>query len=204
MQPKLLRVLEEREFERIGGNHIIKTDFRLIAASNQNLKEMIAEGSFRADLYYRLNVVPIKIPPLRQRKGDIIPLARHLLQQVGAEATGPDMKFCGETESILENHKWPGNVRELNNVIERTFASMDEDIIQPHDLPFYLHQGTETKNGLACSLLKEVVAKAEKKAIQDALAITRFNKMQAAKILGIHRTLLYKKASKYGISLSPE
>ncbi len=204
MQPKLLRVLEERELERIGGNSVIKTDFRLIAASNQNLKEMVADGSFRADLYYRLNVVPIEIPPLRLRKSDVIPLARHLLRQLCAETPGSDMKYCREAELILENYDWPGNVRELSNVVERTFASMDEDIIHPHDLPFYLHQGSKPKGSTGGSLLRDVVAKAEKTAIQDALKITRYNKAQAAGILGIHRTLLYKKIRKYRISLKPE
>lgn len=202
MQPKLLRVLEEKEFERVGGNKIIHIDFRLIAASNQNLLEMVADGRFRADLYYRLNVVPLEIPPLRERKEDILPLARHLLQQICADALGPEMKFDRATELLLENHDWPGNVRELNNVLERTFASMEGTVIRPSDLPFYLHKATIPKGD--SSLLKEVVAKAEKNAILDALKITGNNKVQAAAILGIHRTLLYKKAKKYLIPLSVE
>ncbi|MGB3211193.1 MAG: sigma 54-interacting transcriptional regulator [Desulforhopalus sp.] len=204
MQPKLLRVLEEREFERIGGNRIIKTDFRLIAASNQNLKQMVADGAFRSDLYYRLNVIPLEIPPLRQRQIDIIPLARHLLQQISIGSTGRDMQFSSAAESILKQHSWPGNVRELSNVIERTFAVMDEEVIHPHDLPLYLHQGTKAKGATNSSLLKDVVIKAEKSAIQNALKITNYSKVKAAMILGIHRTLLYKKARKYGISLSPK
>lgn len=204
MQPKLLRVLEEREIERVGGNTIIKTDFRLIAASNRNLEEMVANGQFRADLYYRLNVVPIEIPPLRMRRPDIVPLARHLLQQISSETTVINRKFSKEAEKLLEHHDWPGNVRELNNVIERTVAAFDGEVIKPYDLPFYLHQCPNPKGKPSCALLKEVVAKAEKNAILDALKITGYNKAQTADILGIHRTLLYKKMRKYNIELDPK
>lgn len=200
MQPKLLRVLEEREFEHIGGNRIIKTDFRLIAASNQNLKEMVKAGTFRADLYYRLNVVPIEIPPLRERRQDIIPLSRHLLEK-SREGAAQEVSLSPEAEAILTSHDWPGNVRELNNVIERTLATIDEAQIHPRDLPLYLHKGQQPTGTVGESLLREVVAKAEKAAISDALKLTNYNKVKASKILGIHRTLLYKKAKKYKISL---
>lgn len=200
MQPKLLRVLEEKEFERIGGNRIITTDFRLLAASNQNLKDMVKAGTFRADLYYRLNVVPIEIPPLRERCQDIIPLSHHLLEK-SMEATPREVFLSPEAEEILTSHDWPGNVRELNNVIERTLATIDEAQIDPRDLPLYLHKGEKPAGTVGKSLLKEVVAKAEKAAISDALKLTNYNKAKASKILGIHRTLLYKKAKKYNISL---
>lgn len=200
MQPKLLRVLEEREFEHIGGNKIITTDFRLLAASNQDLKEMVKAGTFRADLYYRLNVVPIEIPPLRERSQDIIPLSRHLLEK-SMEGTAQEVSLSPEAEEILTSHDWPGNVRELNNVIERTLATIDEAQIHPRDLPLYLHKGQKSTGAVGESLLKEVVAKAEKTAISDALKLTDYNKVKASKILGIHRTLLYKKAKKYKISL---
>lgn len=202
MQPKLLRVLEERELERIGGNTIIQTDFRLIAASNQNLKRMVGEGTFRADLFYRLNVMPIEIPPLKDRKDDIVPLAHHLLERISHEAAAPEMQISKEAEAILENHEWPGNVRELSNVIERTFATKDGDTIHTSDLPMYLHQALPPKAAPSQSLLRDVVARAEKAAIQDALKVTSYNKVQAADLLGIHRTLLYKKIRKYKISLS--
>ncbi len=205
MQPKLLRVLEEKEFERIGGNRIITADFRLISASNQDLAAMVEKGEFRADLYYRLNVVPLHIPPLRERVADIIPLARHLLKMASEESLHQATGFSHEAEVILLTHSWPGNVRELNNVIERTLANSEDEVITPADLPFYLHQGIPTQPGVQLnSLLKEVVAKAEKKAIHDALKLTGYNKAQAAAILGIHRTLLYKKMQKYGLSLTAE
>lgn len=200
MQPKLLRILEEREFERIGGNRVIKTDFRLIAASNQNLKKMVQEGTFRADLYYRLNVVPIEIPPLRERSQDIVPLSHHLLKK-SLESKGQNVSLSPEAEMLLTSHNWPGNVRELNNVIERTLATIDEPQIRPRDLPLYLHKGQNSTGPVGDSLLREVVAKAEKAAILDALKLTGYNKAKASKILGIHRTQLYKKAKKYAIPL---
>lgn len=202
MQPKLLRVLEEKEFERIGGNRIFKTDFRLISASNQDLAAMVDRGEFRADLYYRLNVVPLHLPPLRERTEDILPLAKHLLGQALADGLHHAMDFNPEAEAILVRHNWPGNVRELNNVIERALATAESDNIGPADLPFYLHQAGCQRGSARCSLLKEVVAKAEKAAIQDALMMTKYNKAQAAALLGIHRTLLYKKMQKYGLSLT--
>ncbi len=204
MQPKLLRVLEEKEFERIGGNSVIKADFRLISASNQDLSAMVAHGEFRADLFYRLNVVPLQIPPLRERVKDIILLARHLLAQAAQESLHDVRGFSKEAEEVLTNHSWPGNVRELNNVIERTLATIEDNIITPADLPFYLHQSAHKKGSEHCSLLKEVVAKAEKAAIHDALKMTGYNKAQAASLLGIHRTLLYKKMERYRLSLMSE
>lgn len=201
MQPKLLRVLEEKEFERIGGTRIIKTDFRLISASNKDLETMVAKGDFRADLFYRLNVVPIHIPPLRERAEDIIPLARHLLKQAVETGGFSDKQLNAEAEALLLNHDWPGNVRELNNVIERTLATSDETILKPADLPLYLHKDQPMEGRMKGSLLKDVVAKAEKTAIMDALKVTGFNKVKAAALLGIHRTLLYKKMKKYRIAL---
>ena len=206
MQPKLLRALEEKEFERVGGNTVIRSDFRLIAASNQNLEAMVDRGEFRADLFYRLNVVPLHIPPLRERVEDIVCLARHLLQQIVGDTLRPKVDFTPTAETLLKQHSWPGNVRELNNVIERTMASLEGDRITSADLPFYLHRGKKSLglgSGSQSSLLKEVVAKAEKSAIQDALKMTGYHKVKAAELLGIHRTLLYKKISKYNISLIP-
>jgi PAS domain S-box-containing protein len=205
MQPKLLRALEEKEFERVGGNTIIRSDFRLIAASNQDLEGMVIRGEFRADLFYRLNVVPLHIPPLRERADDIVCLARHLLQQSVADTAQPMVDFTPTAEALLRQHPWPGNVRELNNVIERTMATFEGDRITSADLPFYLHRGKDKLSSVNMpgSLLKEVVAKAEKTAIQDALKMTGYNKVNAAELLGIHRTLLYKKISRYNISLIP-
>ncbi len=203
MQPKLLRALEEKEFERVGGNTVIHSDFRLIAASNQDLEGMVKRGEFRADLFYRLNVVPLHIPPLRERAEDVVCLARHLLRQIAGETVQPPVDFDPSAEALLKQHTWPGNVRELNNVIERTMATFEGESITAADLPFYLNRSKETRGSVQSSLLKEVVAKAEKKAIQDALRMTEYNKVLTAELLGIHRTLLYKKIKKYNISLIP-
>jgi PAS domain S-box-containing protein len=204
MQPKLLRVLEEKEFERVGGTKIIRSDFRLIAATNRNLEDMIARGLFRRDLFYRLNVISLQIPPLRERKEDIPLLARHLLKQMTWDAAFAETHLDETAERMLVNYDWKGNVRELTNVLERAISSVEGDIIRPDDLPFYLHR-SQKKKGRQTNIgtLKQAQAMAEKEAITMALRKTNYNKAQAAKILGIHRTLLYKKASKYGIELSP-
>ena len=202
MQPKLLRALEEKEFERVGGNKMIHSDFRLIAASNQNLQAMVDNGEFRADLFYRLNVVPLHLPPLRERGDDVLLLARHILEHTSGAGQGT-IRFTPGAEALLKSHNWPGHVRELDNVIERTVATCEGEEITPADLPIYLHKNKGEVPVREHSLLKEVVARAEKKAIQDALKITDYNKARAADILGIHRTLLYKKIRKYAISLVP-
>ena len=202
MQPKLLRVVEEKEFERVGGTKVIRSDFRVIAATNQNLEEMLSGGRFRKDLFYRLNVIPLNIPPLRQRKNDIIPLARHFIQQMAQEAAIYEIKIGPEAEKALKRHDWPGNVRELLNVLERTLSSIETDTIRLLDLPFYLHRTQKKSPQQNHTPIKEVQALAEKEAIRYALKESNNNKVKAAKMLGIHRTLLYKKMKKYDISLN--
>ena len=203
MQPKLLRVVEEKEFERVGGTQVIQSDFRVIAATNQNLEEMLPDGRFRKDLFYRLNVIPLNIPPLRERKDDIVPLARHFMQQMAQEAALTTIKIDLEAEKALRRYHWPGNVRELLNVLERTLSSIEGDTIRLVDLPFYLHRNQKNRPLSTQTSIKKVQARAEEEAIRYALRETNNNKAQAAKLLGIHRTLLYKKMSKYKISLSP-
>ena len=202
MQPKLLRVVEEKEFERVGGTKVIRSDFRVIAATNQNLENMLSGSRFRKDLFYRLNVIPLNIPPLRERKNDIIQLARHFMQQMAQEAAFPEIKLGPEAEKALKRHDWPGNVRELLNVLERTLSSIETDTIRLVDLPFYLHRAQKKSPQHNHTSIKEVQALAEKEAIHYALEESNNNKVKAAKMLGIHRTLLYKKMKKYDISLS--
>ncbi len=204
MQPKLLRVLEEKELERIGGNSLIRTDFRLVAATNQNLEQMLEEGKFRQDLFYRLNVIPIHIPPLRERQEDIMPLAEHLLKQICQEASIPEKKIDLQSQEALKNYNWPGNVRELSNVIGRVLSYLEKDTIHLCDLPFYLYSKHKNHNSSNYSSLKNLQAGAEKDAIRSALESTDYNKSQAANLLGIHRTLLYKKMKKYNLSLNQE
>lgn len=205
MQPKLLRVLEEREFERIGGNTVIRPDFRLIAATNQNLDRMMSKGRFRKDLFYRLNVIPLRIKPLRQRREDIIPIAEHLLGQIAADAGLSEVNIGAAATQALVNSDWPGNVRELANALERALSSMTGDTIEQADLPLYLQRGRRKSVTRPPGVipLKEARAKTEKAAIFAALESTGYNKAQAARVLQIHRTLLYKKMKKYRLDLAP-
>jgi PAS domain S-box-containing protein len=201
MQPKLLRAIEDNEFERVGGTRIIRSKFRVIAATNRDLEKMLADGRFRKDLFYRLNVIPIHILPLRQRKTDIIPIAAYLLEQMAQEANIPPINLDREAEKALKNYDWQGNVRELSNVLERTMAALEGDTIHLQDLPFYLHRSRKRKIEYNRPSLKDVQAKTEKQAIRYALKETANNKAKAARILGIHRTLLYKKMKKFELPL---
>ena len=204
MQPKLLRVLEEREFERIGGNTVIRPDFRLIAATNQDLDIMMSKGRFRKDLYYRLNVIPLRIRPLRQRREDIIPIAEHLLGQIAAEACLPAVNIGPEAKQALASHDWPGNVRELANALERALSTITGATVDRVDLPFYLQGGRPQPMPRPGVIpLREARDNIEKKAIVAALRSTGYNKARAARALQIHRTLLYKKIKKFGLNLSP-
>jgi len=204
MQPKLLRVLEEREFERIGGNKVMHSDFRLIAATNQDLDTLMKLRRFRKDLFYRLNVISLHIPPLRDRPSDIVPTARHLLREKAQEGVAQDLQMGSAAEQALAGYDWPGNVRELSNVLERALSSAEGDRIRRHDFPFFLQDQGKPKSDYKITLLRDVQARAETKAIREALIETDNNKAQAANLLGIHRTLLYKKMKKYGIALDGE
>ena len=202
MQPKLLRVLEDKEFERVGGTAVVRSDFRLIVATNQNLEEMLAERRFRKDLFYRLNVIPLHIPPLRERKEDIIPLAKHLLKQMADEASLPEIHLDREALDVLYDYHWPGNIRELSNVLERVLSALEGDTIHLADMPFYLYRSRKDSPRPGRTSMRAVQARAEKEAILDALKRANDNKAEAARILGIHRTHLYKKMKKYDIANS--
>lgn len=206
MQPKLLRVVEEKEFERVGGTKIIRSDFRVIAATNQNLEDMLADERFRKDLFYRLNVIPLHIPPLRERKSDIIPLAQHFLRQMAGEANLSEISLDRDAAEALKKYAWPGNVRELSNVLERALSSIDGDIIHLCDLPFYVNRTRKRlpEHNQTPIDIKGMQVRAEKEAIRYALKETNNNKARAAKLLGIHRTLLYKKMKKHNIALTAE
>ncbi|SCY32385.1 sigma-54 interaction domain-containing protein [Desulfoluna spongiiphila] len=200
MQPKLLRVLEEKEFERVGGTRVIRSDFRLIAATNRNLAQMVSEGSFRSDLYYRINVIHLHLPALRKRREDIPLLSRHLLGLIADKEGLHGVSLSPDAEELLSGYTWPGNVRELSNCLERAVASMAGSALTEDDLPFCMQQFSERKETLRHSSLKEALNDAEKNIISATLQEESFNKAKAARRLGIHRTLLYKKIDKYGIS----
>jgi len=200
IQPKLLRVLEEKEFERVGGTSYINSNFRLIAASNQNLEIMVENGKFRKDLFYRLNVIRLHIPPLKERKDAILPLAHAVIKQMCKESLRPVLTIDKDVEDTFANYEWPGNVRELYNVLGRALSLNDGDKIQLSDLPFYLLDRKTISQATADTSLKNITFSAEKDAITDALSASNNNKARAADLLGIHRTLLYKKMKRYKIS----
>jgi len=204
MQPKLLRVIEEKEFERVGGTKMIKSDFRLIAATNQNLEEMAEQGRFRRDLYYRLNVIPVNIPPLKDRPEDIPLLSEKLIERMAADAdVYGNITISKKAQQILNRHHWPGNVRELSNVLERTLTMLDGKTIDIDSLPYYIRPKAHELEPYAPGTLKSAQIKMEKTVIEKALIRCDYNKAQAARELGIHRTLLYKKLKKHNIQLSP-
>lgn len=201
MQAKILRVLESKEFERIGSNKKIAFDARVIAATNENIEEAIKKDKFREDLYYRLNVITIEIPPLRERMEDIEPLAEDILSYLLREMKLGEKELAKETTKILKSYSWPGNVRELRNVLERAINLSSGRIILPEHLPERLINSENYTIGNLedIPLLRDVVLDAEKEAINKALILTNGNKSLAADKLGIHRTALYKKIDKYKI-----
>ena len=201
MQPKLLRVLEEKCFERVGGNTLIRSDFRLIAATNQDLQGQIGRGHFRRDLYYRLNVISLHIPPLRERPDDILPLANHLLAQCARKNGVVPVRIGARAGDALTAHSWQGNVRELSNVLERAVLAMRGEEMQPTDLPFVAVRSGSPLPVADIQPIRQAQAEAEKAALQAALAASGNNKARAAKLLGIHRTQLYKKMKKHGLEL---
>jgi transcriptional regulator with PAS, ATPase and Fis domain len=203
MQPKLLRVLEEKEFERVGGTKLVRGDFRLLAATNHSLERMLEEKRFRPDLFYRLNVVALHIPPLRDRREDILPVARLLAQRIAQDAGLLEIRIHERVEEVFRGHDWPGNCREMKNVLERAIAQMDGDTLRVDDLPPSLFPKTDRPAAPGRAALKRVQGAAEREAIARALESTDYNKARTADLLGIHRSLLYKKMKKHGLPLDP-
>ena len=194
LQLDLLRVLEERKFQRVGGNEPIDVDVRIIAATNKDLKKAVADGSFREDLFYRLNVIPVTLPPLRERKEDIPLLVEHFLDRLEAEMK-KRVKVSPEAMGALLAHDWPGNVRELRNVLERGAVVAQGDVIKPADLglaPAPVRAPGANAPGEPVSL-EEV----EKRHISEVLGPTGGNVSQAARLLGIDRVTLYNKIRKF-------
>jgi DNA-binding NtrC family response regulator len=205
LQMKLLRVLQEREFERIGESHTTKVDVRVVAATNSDLHRMVADGTFREDLYYRLNVIPVRIPPLRERKEDIPLLVQHFLEKFrrdGASANSPRPPLTVSQEAMrrLMSYTWPGNVRQLENAVERAVAfGAGRSQIDVLDLPSEVQQAQEAIVPAAVALPEEgldldsFVSKIERELIQLSLARTGGNKGQAARLLNLKRTTLVEK-----------
>lgn len=201
MQVKLLRVIQEREVERVGGNKLKKIDVRIIAATNKNLEELVKKNLFREDLYYRLNVMTLNVPPLRSRKEDISILADFLKSKLSRELNKYVEGISKDAVKYLMNYNWPGNVRELENIIERAINLLDSDlIIKPKHLPSRIVTlDISNAYGKANTSLKEIVEDIEYKLISKYLNEFKGNKNKVAKTLGISRTSLYKKIEKYNI-----
>ena len=198
MQVKLLRVLQTGEDNRVGEHNPISVDVRIIAATNVQLKNEVDRGNFREDLFYRLNVFPIIIPPLRERSDDIIHLARYFLRRSAGLLKKSDIRFEQEAEQALVRYSWPGNVRELENVVERAVNLADNALITPNllGLPADVNSGVNVK-ALNFRRLEEV----EKKTIADIIEATNYNLSRASHSLGISRATLYNKIKKYNLQI---
>jgi Nif-specific regulatory protein len=197
-QVKLLRVLQEREFERLGGTDTVRVNVRLIAATNKDMENAIAESKFREDLYYRLNVFTIFVPSLRERKADMLLLADHFLEKFSREHGKVIKRISTPAIDMLMAYHWPGNVRELENVIERAILVCDGAVIHGHHLPPSL-QTADASGTVTRVSLKDAVAAYERDLIQDALKTTRGNRAKAARLLDTTERILNYKVRGYGI-----
>jgi PAS domain S-box-containing protein len=216
MQAKLLRVLQEKEVDRVGGTGSRRVDLRLIAATGRNLEEMVGQGTFRADLYYRVNVIPVRIPPLREHPEDLEAIAEAFLARLSADTGEPIRRLSGEILDLLRAYPWPGNVRELQNGLERAVAMSSREVLRPEHFPAHLPRfahgarkegtpgaveaGGEESWAKAPGSLASVKAEAERSAILSALAAVGGNRTRAAELLRIHRVKLHEKIKRYGIA----
>lgn len=204
MQAKLLRVLETGEFSRLGGNDVIKSDFRLISATNKDLQMEIESNRFRSDLYYRINVIPIEVPPLRKRKDDIPLLVNHFVNETVNINGLQDKTVTEELMNIFINYEWPGNVRQLKNIVERMVVLSEDNILDIKDAPSILLSGKDNieldlPGDIYSPSLKEARDEFEKNFILKALQSTNWNIAQTARVLDMERTYLYRKIKSYDL-----
>lgn len=204
IQVKLLRVLQEKQFDRVGGERTIEADVRVVAATNRPLKEMVAQGAFREDLFYRLEVIPLRLPALRERKGDIPILVEHFFEKKCREMNLPLRCLTDGAIQTLVDYRWPGNVRELENVIERTIVLADGDEVGSHDLPLTFEDSSERRQEMVGDeadgmLLNQRLDALENDLITRAMFEANQVKTRAAELLGIKTSALYYKLEKYGI-----
>lgn len=204
-QAKILRVLEQGEFTRVGGGQPVRVDVRVIAATNRDLHQGMRDGSFRSDLYYRLNVVSVHLPSLRERREDIVPLVHHFLQTKSRELGLPDKTFTSDALDLLMQYSWPGNVRELENQVERAMVLSQGTTLTPNDLPGYVRAGNGHVHPVQQSVLRgdtclaEAVDQFEQELIRTALVHAQNNQTRAAELLGTTRRILKYKMDKLGI-----
>lgn len=191
MQAKLLRVIQEKEFERLGSSKVVKIDARFVAATNRNLEKLTSEGAFREDLYYRLNVFPINLPPLRERREDIPLLVDHFLEAYSKKTGKPPKRLSAEAMEILMGYSWPGNVRELENLVERWSTMIKSPVIRSQDVSLPTNTGGTRK--IKDMPLREALEAFEREYIKETLESVDGSKKKAAEILGIHRNSLLRK-----------
>ncbi|RLA83693.1 MAG: Fis family transcriptional regulator, partial [Deltaproteobacteria bacterium] len=191
LQPKVLRAIEYKEYEPLGSTRVEKADVRIIAATNRDLERMVREGKFREDLFWRLNVFKIELPPLRERREDIPLLVEHFIDKLNRKTQKGIKGISEEAMKILLDYHWPGNIRELQNAIEHAFVLCKDRLIRPQHLPGYLVEKGEALGGS----LRDI----EEKLIRKALDEAGGNLTRASRILGIHRTTLWRKLRKMGL-----
>jgi two-component system response regulator PilR (NtrC family) len=205
MQVKLLRVIQEREFRRVGGTRDVKVDVRIIAATNRDLAKAVADGTFREDLYYRLDVIPIILPPLRMRTGDIPLLAQHFLEQFARANGKPMPSLSPEATHLLLSHEWKGNVRELENLIERVVAFSTDSVITENDLHGWLHRHVAPSQNYPTDIppdgldLENLINTIEKDLLLKALERSRWVKKKAARLLHLNTRSFRYRLEKYAI-----
>jgi len=199
LQAKLLRLIQEQEFERVGGTRPIRVEVRFVAATNTDLERAMKEGRFRQDLYYRLNVVSLVLPPLRERKGDVEPLARHFVEKYSAELKRRPSPISPAALAILTQYKWPGNVRELENAIERAVVLSIGSEIGPKDLPLLMDEPSDEASEESAGSYHEAVLQFKRELLRSALAQASGNQTRAAEALGLQRTYLSRLLKDLGI-----
>ncbi|HEW79939.1 MAG TPA: sigma-54-dependent Fis family transcriptional regulator [Phycisphaerales bacterium] len=205
LQVKLLRVLQDRQFEPVGSNKTKAIDTRILLASNRDLNEEVKQGRFREDLYYRINVVTIDLPPLCERVGDVLLLAKRFLRTYCVQHNKEKLGITDEALEYLERYSWPGNVRELENVIERAVLLSKDKFVGPDDLPNSIKQGRSwQQKAYKPRSLKESLAEPEKNLIHKALEVNHWNRQETARVLQINRTTLYKKMKHYQLDVEAE
>ncbi|RWS44983.1 PAS domain-containing protein [Bacillus mycoides] len=201
LQPKLLQLLQDKTYMPIGGSQLVKADIRIIAATNRKIEEMVKEGKFRADLYYRLHVLPVNIPPLRERHEDIFPLLHFYLQKYN-QIFNQTRTFSQQTIGVLQRYQWPGNIRELENTVEQLVIMAKKDNISTHDLPERFHSVSMEKEALQSlkkgNNLSEIIESMEKTIIEQAIKENKTTR-KTAKVLGITQTSLIRRLKKYNI-----
>ena len=191
LQPKLLRVLQEQEFERLGSTKTIRVRVRLVAATNRDLPRMVRDGQFRSDLYYRLNVITVTLPSLRERREDIAALAEHFINKTGRRCNTRPKRLSTDAQNCLINYSWPGNVRELENAIERAMVLGSSDAIFPEDLPESIVESVPTVHHAAENYY-QAIANFKRQLILRALQNAGGNYIQAAEALGVHPNSLLR------------